>query len=74
MNHGQSISMATTRMETTNGLTYSVARAMEVAAWQSVNAVCLCCLTHCSRVEVTGLNLFWLQQWRLLVALVKKNG
>jgi len=31
--------MVTTRMETTHGLTYSVARAIEVTAWQSVNAI-----------------------------------
>jgi len=46
MNHEQSTSsMATIRRETTHGLTYSVARAIEVA-WQSLNAVCHCCLTH----------------------------
>jgi len=31
---------------TTRGLTYSLSRAIEVTAWQSVDAVCLCCLTH----------------------------
>ena len=36
-------SMATT---TTCGLTYSVSRAIEVTAWQSVDSVFLCCLTH----------------------------
>ena len=58
MNHGQSASlMATTRTETTTqGLTYSVARMMEVIAWQSVSAVYLCCLTHSACVEVTGLQ------------------
>jgi len=39
-------SMATTRMETTRGPAYSVCRAIEVTAWQSVDAICLCCLTH----------------------------
>ena len=40
VNHEQSTSlMATTRMETTHGLTYSVFRATEVTTWQSVNAV-----------------------------------
>jgi len=33
-------------METIRGLTYSVSRAIEVTTWQSVDAVCLCCLTH----------------------------
>jgi len=34
VNHEQSTSsMATTRMKTTPGLTYSVARAVEVTAW-----------------------------------------
>jgi len=33
-------------METTHGLTYSVARAIEVTTWQSVDAICLCVLTH----------------------------
>jgi len=42
MNHGQStFSMATTRMETTHGLTYSVDRVIDVAAWPSVDAVCV---------------------------------
>ena len=40
--------MATTRTETTHGLTYLVSRVTEVTAWQSVDAVCLCCLTHSS--------------------------
>jgi len=31
----------------THGLTYSVARAIDITAWQSVDTVCLCCLTHC---------------------------
>ena len=58
LNHGQSTSLtATTRMETTHRLTYSVARVIKLTAWQSVNAVCLCCLTHCSCVEVTGQSL-----------------
>ena len=33
-----------------------VARVTEVTAWQSVNTVCLCCLTHCSCIDVTGLQ------------------
>ena len=43
-------SMATTRMEMENtcGLTYSVSRAIEVTAWQSDDAVCLCYSTHSS--------------------------
>ena len=58
MNRGQSIKlpMATTRIETTLGLTYSVARAIDVTAWQFVDAVCLCCLTHGAYVKVTGLE------------------
>ena len=42
MNHGQSNSaMATTRTEPTRGLTctYSMARAIDIAAWQSVDAI-----------------------------------
>ena len=47
MNHGQSnSSMATTRMENTHGPTYPVATAIDITAWQSVDTVCLCCLTH----------------------------
>ena len=38
--------MVTTRTETTCGLMYSVSKAIEVTAWQSDDAVCLCCLTH----------------------------
>ena len=57
MNHGQSnSSMATKRTETTHGLTYSVARVIDITAWQSVNAVCVCCLTHGAYVKVTGLQ------------------
>jgi len=57
MNHGQSnSSMATTRMETTYGLTYSVARAIDVTTWQSFDVVCLCCLTHGACVKVTVLQ------------------
>jgi len=45
MSYGQFNSlMVTTRTETTHGLTYSVVRALEVTTWQSVDAVCLCCL------------------------------
>ena len=43
-------------METTHGLTYSVARAVVVTAWIPVNAICLCCLSNGSCVEVTGLH------------------
>jgi len=47
MNHGQSnSSMATTRTENTHGLTYPVARAIDITAWQSVDTICLRCLTH----------------------------
>jgi len=57
MNHGQSNSaMATTRTETTHGLTYSRARAIDITTWQSVDAICLCCLTHGACVKVTGLQ------------------
>jgi len=49
MNHEQSTSLiVTTRAETTCGMAYSVSRAIEVTAWQSVDAVCLCGLTHSS--------------------------
>ena len=58
MNREQPISMATTRMETTHGLTYSLARAAEVTAWQSIDAIYLCCRTHSACVKVTGLPLF----------------
>jgi len=69
MNHGQSnSSMATTRTETTRGLTYSVARALDITAWQSVDAFCLCCLTHSACVKVTGLQpLLTTAWWRLPV-------
>ena len=57
MNHGQSNSaMVTTRTETTHGLTYSMARAIDITAWQSVDAICLCCLTHGACVQVSGLQ------------------
>ena len=46
VNHEQSTSMATTTTETPRGLACSVSRVIEVTAWQSVDAVCLCCLTH----------------------------
>jgi len=40
MNHGQSNSaMATTRTEPTRRLTYSMARAIDITAWQSVDAI-----------------------------------
>ena len=51
-------------METTHGLTYSVARVIEVTAWQSVDAVFHCYLAV---DPVTGL-LSWLQRWELPVA------
>jgi len=43
-------------METTHGLAYLVARVLEETAWQSIDAVYLCCLTHGSCVEITGLQ------------------
>jgi len=49
-------SMVTTGMETTLGLTYSLARATEVTAWQFIDAVYLCCLTHGACVKATGLQ------------------
>ena len=53
---GQSNSaMATARTETTHGLAYSMARAIDITAWQSVDAIYLCCLTHSACVRVTGL-------------------
>ena len=40
MNHGQSTSsVVTTRTESIHGLTYSVARMIEVTTWQSVDAI-----------------------------------
>jgi len=40
MNHGQSTSsVVTTRTESIHGLTYSVARMIEVTTWQSVHAI-----------------------------------
>jgi len=67
--------MATTRTDTTHGLTYSVAREIDVTAWQSVNAVCLSCLTHAACVKVTGLQpLLTTVQWRLPVVHVKGDG
>jgi len=67
MNHGQSnSSMATTRMETTHGITYSVARAIDITAWQSVawlmvpDSWCLC-QTHWTQPFLTT------AQWRLPV-------
>ena len=57
MNRGHSNSaMATTRTETTHGLTYSMASAIDITAWQSVDAICLCCLTHGACAKVTGLQ------------------
>ena len=40
-------------METTHGLTYSVAKAIGVTVWKSVDSICHCCLTRVSCVEVT---------------------
>ena len=65
--------MAATRSKTTHGLThrltYSVARAIDVIAWQSVNAVCLCCLTHGACVKVNGIQpLLTIARWRLLIS------
>ena len=76
MNHGQSnSSMATTRAETIHGHTYLMARTIHVTTWQSVDAVCLCCLTHSTCVEVTGLqSLLTTVRWRLPVAHVKEDG
>ena len=57
MNHEQSnSSMATTRTETTHGLTYSVATVIDITAWLSVDAVCLCCLTYGACVKASGLQ------------------
>ena len=40
MNHGQSYStMVTARKETTHGLTYSMARVIDIIAWHSVDAI-----------------------------------
>jgi len=49
-----------------------VARAIEVAVWQSVNAVCLAGLTHGACVGHTGLQTT--ARWRLSVAHVKEDG
>jgi len=75
MNHGQSnSSMATTRTETTHKLTYSVARAIDITAWQSVDAICVCCLTHSACVKVSELQpLLTTVQWRLPVVHVKEG-
>ena len=57
LNRGwSSSSMVTARIESTHGLTCSVARVIEVTARHCADAVCLCCLTHGSYVEVTGLH------------------
>jgi len=76
MNHGQSNSaMATTRTETTHGLTYSVAKAIDITAWHYVDAIYHCCLTHSACVKVTGLQpLLTTAQWRLPIAHVKEDG
>jgi len=65
--------MATTRMETTHGITYSVSRVLEVTTWQSDDAVSLCCLTHGS-CHWTQISSGYIQQWGLLVAHPKKDG
>ena len=74
-NHGQSNStMVTTRMETTHRPTYLMARATDITSWQSVDAICLCCLTHGAYVKVTGLQpLLTTVRWRLSVAHVKED-
>ena len=76
MNHGQSNSaMATTRTETTHGPTCSMARAIDITAWLSVDAICLCCLTHGDCVKVTGLQpLLTTVRRRLPVAHVKEDS
>ena len=56
INLGQSTSSKVTTRTETHEVTYPVARMIEVTKWKSVNAVCLCCLTHGSCVEVTGLQ------------------
>jgi len=33
-----------------------MARAIDITAWQSVDAICLCCQTHGACVKVTGLQ------------------
>jgi len=43
-------------METTHGLTYSLARVIDVTAWQYVDAISLCYLTHGACIKVTGLQ------------------
>ena len=63
--------MVTTRMETTHGLSYSVAKAIGVTVWKSVDSVCHCCLTHASCVEVTEPILSGYSDG---VAHVKKDG
>jgi len=46
-NYEQSTSsMVTAMLENTHELTYSVARVIEVTAWQSVYAICHCYQTH----------------------------
>jgi len=64
-----------TRTETTHGLTYSMARAIDITAWQSVDAICLCCLTHGACVQVSGLQpLLTIVRKRLPVAHVKEDS
>jgi len=76
MNHGQSNSaMATTRTKTTHGLIYWMARAIDITAWQSVDAICLCCLTHSACVKITGLPpLLTTVRRRLPVVHVKEDS
>ena len=59
--------------ETTHGLTYSVARATEATAWQSVDAICYNLLPDSLFLSL-DLHLIWLQRWGLQVAHVKKDG
>jgi len=48
MNYEQCTSlMVTTRMVTTNELTYSMSRVIEVTALQSVDAICYWIVCHC---------------------------
>ena len=68
--------MVTTKTETTHGLTYLMARVIDITAWQSADAICLCCLTHGACVKVTGLQplLTTVQRRLLLVAHVKEES
>ena len=61
------------RRPLTDLATYSMARAIDITAWQSVDAVCLCCLTHGACVKVTGLQLLTTARRRRPVAYVKED-